>query len=307
MSLDLVITSAGRTALVNAANTGTLPVTIAQIGVSATFTAPSEALTALPAEIKRLPAVAGEVVAGDTIHVTLKDESSDVYVLRSLALYLSDGTIFACAGQSDPILTKSAASMALAAFDIAFADIAASSVSFGSTDFILPTASEVRQGIAELATQSEANLGADATRILTPARARAALLQWLLAQDGSGCGIDADLLDGLHGSDYLKGADFVGANQNGGPTSGFQKLPGGMILQRGTVICGRRSWTDVPFFIEFPNACRSFQVTLLEPTSLTAITDVLSGRIVSKALARIGAISTLTSGSVVASWLAFGE
>lgn len=307
MSLDLVITTAGRAALVNASNTGTLPVTISQIGISATFTAPAEGLTALPAEIKRLSTIAGEVVASDTIHVTLKDESADDYSLRSMALYLADGTLFACAGQSAAILTKTASSVALAAIDIAFADVAAASITFGDTDFTLPTATIDRLGVVELATQAEADAGTDAARTITPATAKAALLQWLLAQDGSGSGIDADMLDGLHGAAYLKAADFLAPNQNGGATSGFQKLPGGMLLQRGSLLCTRRVWTDVPFFTPFPNACRSFQVTLLDPGSLTAITDQVTGKIISASLARIGVVSTLSSGAVLASWLAFGE
>ncbi|WP_288115389.1 hypothetical protein [Novosphingobium sp.] len=202
MSLNLVVTTAGRAALVNAANNGTLPVTIAQIGISATFTAPVPTLSALPSEIKRLSAIAGEVIADDTLHVTMRDESSDTYALRSLALYLADGTLFACTGQTDPILNKTASSVALAAFDIVFADINAASITFGSTDFMLPSATTERQGIVELATNAEAQTGTDSARALTPAAARSAILGWLLSVDGAGSVLDADLLDGQSSEFY---------------------------------------------------------------------------------------------------------
>ena len=202
MSIDLVITNAGRAALVNAANTGTLPLTITQIGLSSVHTPPSAALLALPSELKRISTIAGEVVADDTLHVSLRDESADEYALRSVALYLSDGTLFACAGQSAPILNKAASAVAIAAFDVVFADIAAASLAFGDTDFMLPSATTERQGVAELATVAEAQAGIDALRALTPASAKAAVLGWLLSLDGAGSGLDADLLDGQQGSWY---------------------------------------------------------------------------------------------------------
>ncbi len=173
MPINLVITNAGRAALVNAANTGTLPVTITQIGVASVFTAPVQTLSALPSELKRLSAIAGQVVADDTLHVSMKDESADAYALRSIALYLGDGTLFACAGQSDPMLNKAASAVALAAFDIAFDDIDAASIAFGDADFMFPMATTEVIGVVELATPAEALTGTDAQRVLTPAAAAA--------------------------------------------------------------------------------------------------------------------------------------
>jgi len=54
----------------------------------------------------------------------------------------------------------------------------------------------------ELATVAEAKAGIDALRALTPASAQAAILGWLLTQDGAGSALDADLLDGQHGAWY---------------------------------------------------------------------------------------------------------
>lgn len=207
MPLNIIVTDAGRAAIVNAQNTGTAPVTISEVGFSAGPLVPTAASTALPGEIKRLSTLAGDVVANDTIHLSVTDASADVYVLRSFALYLADGTLFAIYGQTDPVLNKTAASVGLLAIDVIFADIAAAALTFGNTDFINPPATTERAGVVELATAAEAQAGIDALRALTPAGAKAAVLGWLLAQDGAGSGLDADLLDGQHGAWY---ADITG-------------------------------------------------------------------------------------------------
>ncbi len=221
--IDIIVTQAGRAALINADNTGTLPVLITQIGLSATAVTPTEAATTLPGELKRVASIAGEVVAADTIHVSLLDESTDAYTLRSLALYLPDGTLFAIGGQADPILIKTAASIAAAAIDVVFADISATSVTFGDATFSNPPATTERQGVVELATVAEAQAGLDALRALTPESAKAAVLGWLLAQDGAGSGLDADLLDGQNGSWYADVPARLGytpANRAGDTFSG---------------------------------------------------------------------------------------
>lgn len=202
MPVTITITNAGRAAIVNATNTGTAPVTITQIGISATAHTPAPANTALPGEIKRLSAVSGLVVADDTIHVSVSDTTTDAYALRSFALYLADGTLFAIYGQADPILNKVAASIAALSVDVVLADIDAATLTFGDASFVNPPASETVQGVVELATVAEAQAGIDALRALTPASAKAAVLGWLLAQDGAGSGLDADLLDGQNGSYY---------------------------------------------------------------------------------------------------------
>src|SRR4051812_18697936 len=99
MSLTIVVTNAGRAALVNAANTGTAPVTVASCGISATAVVPAVGATALPGEIKRIATLSGDVVADDTIHLIVRDAGADVFTLRSFALYLADGTLFAIYGQ----------------------------------------------------------------------------------------------------------------------------------------------------------------------------------------------------------------
>jgi len=229
MPITVVVTDIGRAAIINAANTGTLPVTVAQVGISPTAIVPGTGDTTLAGEIKRLSTIAGEVVAADTIHVTALDQSNDAYTLRSLALYLADGTLFAIAGQTDPILSKAAASIAALAVDVVLADIAAASISFGDASFSNPPATTERQGVVELATTAEALLGIDTLRALTPQGAKAAILGWLLTQDGSGSGLDADLLDGQDGAYYANIAarlGFTPVNKAGDTMTGLLTLSG---------------------------------------------------------------------------------
>ncbi|MGN6655722.1 MAG: hypothetical protein ACTHJ9_10325 [Rhodanobacter sp.] len=235
MPITFKVTDAGRAALVNAANTGTLPVTVAQVGVTATgFTAAADGSdTALPGELKRLATFGGAAVADDTIHAVIRDDSADVYTLRGFALYLVDGTLFGLYGQADPILEKSAGAMMLLATDVIFADIDAASLVFGDTSFLNPPATVDTAGVVELATDAETVAGVDAVRAVTPkgllakltallgAGAPSAFVKTLLtAVDlvafrtllsiktaasydiGVGNGLDADLLDGQHGHYY---------------------------------------------------------------------------------------------------------
>lgn len=211
MSQMIIITNAGRAALVNATNTGTNPITIVSMGITSTAFIPSAETTALPSELKRISALSGGATAPDTLHLTVADEGSDAYAMRGYGFYLADGTLFAVHGQADPIVNKTASSMLLLALDVKFADINAEDLEFGDTNFMLPIATTTVYGQVKLATQAQANLGSEASAVLTPATARAALLGWLLAQDGSGSGVDADMLDGQHASAFLQASLFTGA------------------------------------------------------------------------------------------------
>lgn len=241
--MQLIVTSAGRAALVNASHTGTNSVRIAAIGLgSAAFSAkPDGSDTLLPGEIKRLTTFSGQVVAADTIHVTVRDDSSDVYNMRGIGLYLDDGTLFALCGQPGVILEKAAQAMMLMSADVVFTQVPATSLSFGDANFINPPATTEVQGVVELATDAEAVAGADAQRAVTPRAAKATLDARLganaptpfarnllavstaaamrsalelkgaaLKDEGTGKGLDADLLDGRHGDHYLQWSNLVG-------------------------------------------------------------------------------------------------
>lgn len=175
MALVLTVTNAGRTAIVNAAANGTNAVTVASVGVSASTFAPAATQTTLPGEIKRVATIAGTAAASDTMHLLLRDETGDSYTLKSFALYLSDGTLFGIYSQSDTILQKSASAILLLAIDVQLADIAATAITFGATNFVDPPATTDRPGVVELATAAEATALADAVRAITPATLKAVL------------------------------------------------------------------------------------------------------------------------------------
>ncbi|HYG06280.1 MAG TPA: hypothetical protein VD865_07685 [Stenotrophomonas sp.] len=239
--LKLQVTNAGRAALVNAPNTGTNAVLVSQVGIaSAPFTSSPE-LIALPNEIKRLDTVGGTISAADTVHVSVRDESTAVYDCYGFGLYLSDGTLFAVYSQPTLLLGKAAAAMMLLALDAIFADIDVQQLTFGDTNFTDPAATTELPGIVELATEQEATAGSDKVRAITawllkkvldarlgvgaPSEfaktllglATAALFRSsleiksaALKDEGADNGLDADKLDGQHGAWYRQWANLTG-------------------------------------------------------------------------------------------------
>lgn len=245
--LTIIVTNAGRAALLNAENTGTAPVVISHAGITSTGFSASPATTAIPNEIKRIATLSGDVLDDETMHLVVRDESADQYSLRSFGLYLGDGTLFAVYGQATPIIEKSTQSLLLLAVDVRFADINAASLTFGNANFLNPPATTDNFGVVELATEAEATTGTDAIRVVTAKGMKTAVTAWLntrlgdgapsafvkglltaataaalrlaiglkgaaLKDEGHGNGLDADLLDGQQGAYYLPAAAFSAAN-----------------------------------------------------------------------------------------------
>lgn len=228
-AITLIVTAAGRAALVNAAAAGTNAVTIAAAGLTSTAFVADAAAVALPGEFARVAPVSGEAVDPATIHLIIRDDSARTYALRGFGLFLANGTLFALYGQADAILEKTASSTALLAVDVRFADIDSAVLEFGDTNFLNPPASTEVQGVVELATNAEALAGADVQRAVTPAgikavidsrfganaasefvrtlldrasasqfRERLNIKSAALRDEGSGNGLNADMVDGLH-------------------------------------------------------------------------------------------------------------
>lgn len=207
MPFQFIVTDAGRAALVNAQHNGTNAVTIAQVGFSGTPIVATPATANLPGEVKRIATISGSAVAADTMHVIVRDESADVFTVRSVAFYLSDGTLFGAYGQPAVIGEKSAQAIFLLAVDVIFADIAAAMIQFGNANFLNPPATTDTAGVVKLASDADALALASAIKALTPrgmalAFSAANVLARLLTVDGAGSGLDADLLDGQDGSYY---------------------------------------------------------------------------------------------------------
>lgn len=167
-----MITSAGLDALVNAQAGGTDPIRVVSLGITANAFTMAPTITNLPGELKRIDAVAGQVVSETVIHMTAQDNSTDAYELRGLGLYLSDGTLFAVYSQPTPLFRKVSISFFLLALDLGFTNGIAGDIVFGDTSFLMPPASETVKGVAEIATDAEADAGTDDSRIISPRKAK---------------------------------------------------------------------------------------------------------------------------------------
>jgi hypothetical protein len=166
-ALQLTITTAGRNALVNAANTGTLPLIIDRVVLGSGMYEPNEQQVALHYPIKPITTFGGSEVADDTIHITITDDSADSYVLGEIGLYAGN-VLFGIYAQPTAILEKGASQLVLLSADIQFTSLPAGSVTVGDTQFAYPKATETRVGVIEIATAEEVAAGADPERAVTP-------------------------------------------------------------------------------------------------------------------------------------------
>uniref|UniRef100_UPI0022E46755 phage tail-collar fiber domain-containing protein n=1 Tax=Parasutterella excrementihominis TaxID=487175 RepID=UPI0022E46755 len=116
---SVVVTSAGIAALLNAEQTGTLPVKITKFGLGTGNYTPTADKTALQSKFKEITALDGGAVGDNVIHVTMTDASSDAYTANEVGVYLEDGTLFALSSQPvGAILQKAAGSQALLSLDL---------------------------------------------------------------------------------------------------------------------------------------------------------------------------------------------
>lgn len=236
--LPFILTPTGRARLINPENTGTSGLTISHIGVSASDAGVVGGV--LQGEIKRLDTFAGQVVADDTIHVTIRDDSADVYSLRAFALYFEDGTLMGWHAQPAVILEKSAQAMLLMSGDFQFQNLDVTTLTFGDSNWTNPVATTTVFGVLRLATNDAALSGVSQVDAVTPAgllhvlnsrfgvgapsafvkdllgmataalfRAAIGLGSASLRNEGAGNGLDADLLDGQHGAYYRDWANLT--------------------------------------------------------------------------------------------------
>lgn len=183
MALQLILTNAGRAALVAAEEGGTAAIRIVEVGLTASVVVVAPTLTALPGEFKRVDGIPGTAADAYTVHLVVRDSSDDAYTARALGLYLEDGTLFAVYGQADPFFQKVEASHFYAAVDWRFEDPEAIHVEFGDTNFLNPPATEEIKGVAYLATIAEALAGAVADKIITPATLKLVLDNYVAAEE----------------------------------------------------------------------------------------------------------------------------
>ncbi|NIK10167.1 hypothetical protein FHY11_003699 [Xanthomonas arboricola] len=175
MALQLVLTTAGRAALINAEKNGTNAVKVASIGFTAAAFAATEELKSVPGQHLTLSSISGATTSSTTIHVTVNDTSRATYEVRGFGLYLENGTLLGSYSQPDLIMEKAAASDLLMSADILFSGVTVSSVTFGNANFTNPAATTEKEGIVELATRAEAIAGVDPERAVTPDALKAAI------------------------------------------------------------------------------------------------------------------------------------
>ena len=163
------ITDAGRAALVNGDHTGTNARKIVQVGFANAPFVFDPKMTVMPNELKRVNTVAGENVAPDTIHATIRDDSADQFKLYGFGLYLDNGVLLGTYCEQTPIMEKSPVAMLMLAVDMVFKTLDVTKLTFGDANFTNPPATTERQGVVELATNQETQDGIDAQRAVTPA------------------------------------------------------------------------------------------------------------------------------------------
>lgn len=171
--IEVVVTTAGRQAIIDATQAGTNAVKITQMGVGSGRYTPTASQTALQSEIKRLPIVEGGRPGDNTIHVAYQDDSESAYSVYELGLYLEDGTLFAVYSSNTLILQKTQSSTAILAVDIALEDISVTNISFGDVTFGTAAATTTNAGVIEIATDAEVQAGEATQLALTPANIKA--------------------------------------------------------------------------------------------------------------------------------------
>ena len=167
--MKLVITDAGKQALVDATQTGTAQLQLSEIAVGSGQYTPSAEQTALQNQIKRLPIIQASAVDDHVIHVAYQDDSTDSYNVYEVGVFTSDGVLFAVYSSNDLIISKAANSSCLLTVDMVIDDLDVEDISFGDIEYATGAATTESAGIVELATQAEADAGEDAYKVITPA------------------------------------------------------------------------------------------------------------------------------------------
>ena len=186
--MDIVLTTAGIQAVINAQETGTNAVTISEIGVGTGKYTANKEQTQLQAQVKRMPILEGGQAGDNAIHVACKDDGPGSYEVCEFGLFLSDGTLFAVYSQSTPIIAKQESSNLLLAIDMKLEGVSAGNVTFGDVSFSFTAATRENAGIVELATDEETQAGTEPGPGAGPGGSRAPRQSEELDFYGKACG-----------------------------------------------------------------------------------------------------------------------
>lgn len=165
MSLDFILTNAGKSLIATAGTIG--PVNLSYIKVGSSGYTPAPTATGLVTPIKSI--TPSFTLAGPgIIHLTAQDSSSDAYNVREVGIFTDGDVLFAISARALDIANKLVDSVMLLSIDLTITDLPPGSVTLGDSTFDYPPATETTIGVAEIATQSEVDTGTDDTRIVTP-------------------------------------------------------------------------------------------------------------------------------------------
>jgi hypothetical protein len=167
--IKMIITTAGRQALINAQQTGTNTVSIARIGVGTGKYTPVASQTTLQQEVKRLSIVEGGSAGDNAFHVGYQDESDDAYSIYEFGLFLDNGVLFAVYSSTALVMQKTASSTAFLIIDISLEDISVDQITFGSVSYQITAATTENAGVVSLATADEVADGKAVQAVVTPA------------------------------------------------------------------------------------------------------------------------------------------
>ena len=168
LQITMTVTDAGRAAVTNAQNNG-LSAEVTHIAIGSGSGTHSASDTALLNEIKKIPTGTGSNPSPDELYTEISDYSGDVYSMYEFAAVLGDGTLLAIYRQNTPIIETTAFVPLLLQISIPIKSFPPGSVVInGDTNFQTPLASETLAGMAEIATQDEADDGTDHKKIITP-------------------------------------------------------------------------------------------------------------------------------------------
>lgn len=150
------LTTAGKAALVDANNIGTDALTITTLELGSSFYEPTGNETALATLIKPLATFGGTPADNGIIHLSIRDESTDVYNLGEIGLRTGSGILLGIVSSEEGLITsKGANDILLVAADLAFTEGDISNITFGEASFIYQPGTPEKAGIFELATINE--------------------------------------------------------------------------------------------------------------------------------------------------------
>lgn len=171
MAQNVVVTNAGLQALINAEQTGTGSVVLNKVIFSTTAINASTAsvLSDITDIVATLSSVSGIATSDHTIHVSAGDIGDQAYTVKTIGIVTDQDILFAVVSSETGLISKISTTQAYVSFDMELTQGNPQYITFGDTNFLNPDATFSTKGIAQLATETEALLGENEKKIITPA------------------------------------------------------------------------------------------------------------------------------------------